>query len=326
MKQAEYYSKHKDYIECQLCPHRCEIKAGQAGLCGVRVNKYGILTASTYGQVSAFGIDPIEKKPLFHFMPGSKIASFGSSSCNMTCQYCQNHHISQNVGFHVRTSCQELIKKSLEDPKSIGIAATYNEPTIQFEFVMDAFDLNKRCKRKNVFVTNGYIEKTPLSELVLLTDAFNVDLKGFNNDFYQKICGAKLEPVLESIGFLYDRSHVEITLLLIQGYNDDMVSLKNMFSAIKDISPDIPLHINRYQPNFNMREPQTPIEILKMAKGLAEQSLRYVYIGNVPDMVNVTKCLSCGYELVSRQGQDVSVSISDKRCPSCGKFHHLILD
>lgn len=326
MKQAEYYAKHKDYIECQLCPHRCEIREGEAGLCGVRVNKYGVLTATTYGQVSAFGIDPIEKKPLFHFMPGTKIASFGSSSCNMSCQYCQNHHISQTVGFHVRTSCQELIKKSMEDSKSIGLAATYNEPTIQFEFIMDAFDLNKRCKRKNVMVTNGYIEKSPLSELVTIVDAFNVDLKGFNNDFYHKICGAKLEPVLESIGYIYDRSHLELTLLLLPGYNDDMQSLKKMFAAIRDISPDIPLHISRYYPNYQMRDPMTPLELLTMAKDWASQFLNYVYIGNVPEQLNETKCKSCGYVLVSRQGQEVRVSASDKRCPSCGRFHHLILD
>lgn len=324
MKKAEYYEKIEDQgVICGLCPHRCKLANGEVGFCGVRQNHHGQLMALTYGQVSAFGVDPIEKKPLYHFYPGSKVASFGGSGCNMTCQYCQNHHISQVVGFNVQTSPQDLVRKSMEDPASIGLAATYNEPIIQYEFIMDLFELNRKCKKKNVVVTNGYIEKSPLSEMVTLVDAFNVDLKGFSEPFYNRVCGASLNPVLETIEYLYDRTHLELTLLLIPGQNDDEESLQYMFETVRDISPDIPMHISRYFPSFQMTQPQTPMANLLAAQEIAFEYLNYVYIGNVPDGHNDTKCKSCGHTLVTRSKGNVDLFFSDARCPSCGRYHHI---
>lgn len=327
MKVAAYYEQREGLqVVCGLCPHRCELANGDTGLCGVRQNLHGKLMATTYGQVAAFGVDPIEKKPLYHFHPGKLIASFGGSGCNMTCQYCQNHHISQVVGFNVQTSPKDIVKKAMEEPSSIGLAATYNEPIIQYEFITDIFELNRKCKKKNVLVTNGYIEKSPLSELVTLVDAFNVDLKGFTDGFYHRVCGAKLSPVMESIEYIYDRSHLELTFLLIPGHNDDETSLQFMFEAIRDISPDIPLHINRYLPNYLMTDPMTPLANLIATQELALEYLNYVYIGNVSEMGNDTKCKSCGHTLVERGNSGVKTFFKDRRCPNCSRFHHLIFE
>lgn len=327
MKIASYYEK-KDHlaVQCGLCPERCYIKEGEAGRCGVRENHKGTLMAMTYGSVSAYGIDPIEKKPLYHFYPGKKISSFGSYGCNLKCQFCQNHQISQQVSVAVQTSVQELIRKSMEDQDSIGIAATYNEPTIQFEFLMDLFSLNHKCHRKNVMVTNGYIERAPLMELVPLVDAFNVDLKGFTNDFYANICGGRLQPVLDTIAYIYDRSHLELTLLLIPGLNDAPDNLKKMFEAIREVSPDIPLHISRYFPNYQMFVPETPLSDLEMAVTLAKEQLNFVYMGNVLGTSNQTKCKSCEFVLVDRSYGVVEMFFQDERCPKCGRFHHIPFD
>lgn len=327
MKLAEYYEKmDHSAVRCCLCPHRCVIHEGETGRCHVRENQKGQLVALTYGCVSAYGVDPIEKKPLYHFYPGKKIASFGSYGCNFNCLFCQNHQISQQVGVSVQTTVQSLIKKSMEDSESIGIAATYNEPTIQFEFLMDLFELNRKCKRKNVMITNGFIEKAPLSELAMVVDAFNVDLKGFSESFYRDVCDGRLKPVMETIEYLYDRAHLELTLLLVPGLNDDPEQLKKMFKAIGDISPDIPLHISRYFPNYQLYLPATDLDRLHQTVLLAQERLSFVYMGNVPEQVNVTKCKSCGYELVVREKGQVQLYFQDARCPSCGRFHHMHFD
>lgn len=327
MKIAEYYDKlEHSAVSCRLCPHKCVIREGEKGRCGVRENLKGQLIATTYGRVSAYGVDPIEKKPLFHFYPGKKIASFGSYGCNFKCQFCQNYQISQQICVSVQTTVQSLIKKAMDDPDSIGIAATYNEPTIQFEFLMDLFELNRKCRKKNVMVTNGYIEPAPLAELSTLVDAFNVDLKGFTEKFYHDVCGGRLKPVLETIEYLYDRSHLELTLLLIPGLNDDEGQLKAMFKTISDISPDIPLHISRYFPNYQLYIPETDVEKLKNTVAMAKEQLNFVYLGNVPEVLNVTQCKSCGYHLIERTMAHVKVLFQDERCPSCGRFHHIPFD
>ena len=327
MKIASYYEKREHQaVQCGLCPEHCYIKEGETGRCGVRENHKGTLMAMTYGSISSYGLDPIEKKPLFHYYPGKKISSFGSYGCNLKCQFCQNHLISQQIRITEETSVQELIRKSMEDQDSIGIAATYNEPTIQFEYLVDLFSLNRKYRRKNVMVTNGYIEKAPLMELVPLVDAFNVDLKGFTNDFYANICGGRLKPVLDAIEHIYDRSHLELTLLLIPGLNDAPENLKKMFEAIRAISPDIPLHISRYFPNYQMFLPETPLADLKMAVNLAKEHLNYVYLGNVPGISNQTKCKSCEFILIERSYGLVETFFKDEHCPNCGRFHHITFD
>lgn len=327
MKHADYFEKLENQsVQCQLCPHRCVIEIDNVGKCGVRKNQNGHLVAKTYGQVAAFGVDPIEKKPLFHFHPGSRVASFGSSGCNMSCEYCQNHSISQKVGVHVQTSPQDLVKKAYHEGNNIGLAATYNEPIIQYEFLMDVFELNKKCRRKNVLVTNGYIEPSPLSEMVTLVDAFNVDIKGFTDNFYHKVCGATLKPVMRAIEYIYDRSHLELTLLLLPGLNDDELSLQYLFESVQSISADIPLHVSRYFPSYKMTEPQTSLASLLATQEMALEYLNHVYIGNTLEVANETRCKSCGYTLVTRDRNGVALSVSDDRCPSCNRYHHLILD
>lgn len=327
MKHADYFEKlDNKSVQCHLCPHHCVIELDGIGRCGVRQNYQGRLVAKTYGQVSAFGVDPIEKKPLYHFHPGSRVASFGGSGCNMSCEFCQNHTISQGSGPCIQTTPNDLVKKSYYVGDNIGLAATYNEPIIQYEFLMDVFELNRKCHKKNILVTNGYIELNPLSELVTLVDAFNVDIKGFTEQFYRDVCGASLKPVLKTIEHIYDRSHLELTLLLIPGLNDDKENLSYLFKSIRDISSDIPLHISKYFPSYKMTRPETSLASLMAAQEMALEYLNYVYLGNVPEIVNETKCKSCGYTLISRDKGNVKISVSNERCPSCNRYHHLILD
>lgn len=327
MKIAQYYRKlENDQVLCNLCPHGCVISEGALGRCKVRRNHEGVLNALTYGRISAYGVDPIEKKPLYHFYPGQKIVSFGSFGCNLSCKFCQNHDISQWIGEGISISPQDLIYKSLEIPDSIGIAATYNEPSIQFEYLMDVFEINAKLKKKNVMVSNGFIEMSPLSELAMVVDAFNIDLKGYNNEFYKGVCGGVLEPVLETIDFLYDRSHLELTFLLIPGLNDNPVEMEGMFQKIGSISREIPLHISRYFPNYKMALPPTSYEAVLNAQALAKKHLNHVYIGNAPGIENETCCQACGHTLVKRDQGSVSLHFQDERCPSCGKFHHIRFD
>lgn len=327
MKIAQYYRKlAHEKVMCNLCPHNCVISEGEFGKCRVRQNQEGILIAMSYGKISSYGIDPVEKKPLYHFYPGKKIVSFGSFGCNLSCKFCQNHEISQWIGEGIQITPQDLISKSLEIPDSIGIAATYNEPSIQFEFLMDLFELNAKLKKKNVMVSNGYIEMSPLSELAMVVDAFNIDLKGYTNDFYKGVCGGTLEPVLRTIDYLYDRSHLEMTFLLIHGLNDKADEMEDMFRRIGSISKEIPLHISRYFPNYKMDLPSTSYEAVLKAQELAKRYLNHVYVGNAPGIDNDTNCQSCGYTLVKRSDGVISIHFQDDRCPSCGKFHHIRFD
>ncbi len=327
MKIGQYYKKLEEQrVLCNLCPHGCIIPNGGVGRCRVRENHDGVLYASTYGCISSYGVDPIEKKPLYHFYPGKKIVSFGSFGCNLSCQFCQNYEISQCIGESVHTTAQDLVDKSLEVPDTIGIAATYNEPSIQFEFLMDVFELNSKYNRKNVMVSNGYIERSPLSELALVVDAFNIDLKGYSNKFYGEICGGKLEPVLETIEYLYDRSHLELTFMLIPGLNDDPGQMAAMFEKIGSISKEIPLHISRYFPNYKLTLPPTSYEAVIEVQDLARKHLDHVYVGNAPGINNETICKSCGYSLIERSQGSISLHFQDNRCPSCGRFHHIRFD
>ncbi len=327
MKIAEYYEKlEHQKVRCNLCPHGCILIEGATGKCGVRQNINGILHANTYGVISSYALDPIEKKPLYHFYPGKKIVSFGSYGCNFSCQFCQNNEISQQIGEGIHTTAQDFVYRSLEVEDSIGIAATYNEPGIQFEFLMDIFELNRKHHRKNVMISNGYLENSPLSELALVVDAFNIDLKGYTQSFYKDVCGGTLEPVLETIEYLYDRSHLELTFLLIPGLNDDPAVMEAMFKKVGTLSEHIPLHISRYFPNYKMSRHETSYEDLIRAQTLAHRYLKDVYIGNVHGHKNETKCKSCGYTLVERYDGNVNVYFQDERCPSCGLFHHIPFD
>ncbi|MGI5970931.1 MAG: AmmeMemoRadiSam system radical SAM enzyme [Oscillospiraceae bacterium] len=271
---------------CNICPHRCQLGEGRVGLCRARKNDGGAVTCFNYGMITSMALDPIEKKPLARFFPGSTILSVGSWGCNLRCSFCQNSEISMaNVESSraVYVSPEELVNKalSLVPRNNIGLAFTYNEPLISYEYVRDCAIIAKKSGLKIVLVTNGMICSDPLIELLHLIDAMNIDLKGFTEQFYKKL-GGDLETVKQTIRLSAEKCHVEITTLIIPGENDtdgEMDALSGWLSAIR---PDIPLHITRFFPRYRMRDREpTPINTLYRLREVAKRHLDYVYIGNI---------------------------------------------
>jgi len=282
MKEALYWSEEAKGIRCQLCPHHCLILKNQCGLCGQRKNIEGRLMTLNYGVITSKAIDPIEKKPLYHFMPGSKIMSYGSRGCNLSCLFCQNHRIAldKNPPF-IRMTPEEII----EEVYQLGlksVAFTYNEPVVWIEYMMDIADLAKKRNIATVCVTNGFIDLKPLGDLIPYIDAFNVDLKSFSDAFYKNVCRGAKAPVLESIKLISIMSYLEITALIVEQENDQMDELEEMFKWIASIDDNIALHLSRYFPAYKMDHPPTKVETLIQAKKIAQKHLKRVYIGNVP--------------------------------------------
>ncbi len=289
MKEAEFYLPISDSktVKCDLCPHNCRINSGESGLCGVRINHNGVLIASSYGEISSLALDPIEKKPLKHFHPGSMILSVGSAGCNLACPFCQNHNISKEPFEKVRTNfvrSDNLVRKAIDlmPEGNIGIAYTYNEPLIWYEYVIDTARLAKKAGLMNVLVTNGYINKKPLHELLPFIDAMNIDLKSFSHEFYRKVLAGGLDEVKETICISKKKCHVEISTLVIPGKNDSYEEIEEMAKFIAYVSPDIPLHLTRFFPQYKWSDMEsTPIETLNSLALIAKKYLKYVYIGNV---------------------------------------------
>ncbi len=298
-KPAEYQKKSGkgDEVTCLLCPHRCTIPEGGFGRCGGRQNRDGVLWCTQYGIISALSLDPIEKKPLARFMPGSRILSVGGYGCNFTCSFCQNWHISQTVphaedgvfdaagnGFPRRMSPEELARAARETvPQgNCGIAFTYNEPVINVEYMRDTFQCVRNGSLVTVVVTNGYINPQPLEELLPYVDAMNIDLKAFTDQFYRTYCGGKRDPVLETITRAASQTHVEITTLVIPGLNSSAAEIDTLSAWLAAIRPDIPLHLSRHHPDYRMSEPDpVPVHELLSLANVARRNLRYVYTGNV---------------------------------------------
>jgi pyruvate formate lyase activating enzyme len=254
------------------------------GICGVRENKKGVLYTKNYGLISSIGIDAIEKKPLYHFKPGTEIYSIGSIGCSFTCSFCQNYRIAKERPEHMLVmKPEEVIEKVLEKRLS-AIAFTYNEPTVWYEYMYDIAKLAKENNLSTVCVTNGFISLEPLKKLVDLIDAFNVDLKFFEENDYRRLCGGSLGPVLKSIEFIVGKSHLEVTNLVIEGENDQMKEINKLAKWLGELSPSIVLHLSRYFPTYKMTNPPTKIETLIEAKSTAKRHLKYVYIGNVPGL------------------------------------------
>ena len=287
-KEAMFYEKLKDKrVRCFLCPHNCNIPDGGSGICGVRQNTGGILYSLNYGEIASIAVDPIEKKPLNRFHPGSYILSIGSVGCNLRCPFCQNHRIArvkpQEVSTY-HTSSDEIVKKavSLRSQGNIGIAYTYNEPSIWYEFVYETAKLAKEKELLNILVTNGYIGKEPLKRLLPYIDAMNIDLKAYNGRFYKELVKGGLEEVRETIRGSVKHCHIEITTLVIPGWNDSLEEMEEMAKWLSSLSRDIPLHLSRYFPNYEMTDrPPTPHNTLIELKRIAERHLNYVYLGNV---------------------------------------------
>jgi len=284
--KAQYYNKlENNTVRCVLCPHNCRIRNGEWGICSVRRNIDGDLYAESYGQISSIALDPIEKKPLYHFHPGSYILSVGSYGCNLRCLFCQNYSISMEAPNTVYISPENLIYKAFELKKSdnIGLAYTYNEPLINYEYVLDCCKLAKAKNLKNILVTNGYIREEPFKEILPYIDAMNIDLKSFYNDFYRKICGGKSDFVKNTIYTAATSGcHVEITTLIIPGLNDTEKEMEELSSWIADISSDIPLHLSRFFPRYKLTDKEfTPRATLDKLAQIAGKHLKYVHLGNV---------------------------------------------
>ena len=273
-------------LECEICPHHCKLEEGQLGLCRGRINRRGRVVSENYGKLTALALDPIEKKPLYHFYPGSRILSIGSYGCNMDCPFCQNCDISmvggRGIGYQ-ETTCEELVQKALQlkDRGNIGIAYTYNEPLIGYEFVRDCTELMRNAGLKNVVVTNGYINQEPLLKLLPLIDAFNIDLKGFTEEYYHKLRG-NLATVKGSIELAAAQCHVEVTTLIVPGENDSEEEMEALSGWLASINPKIALHISRFFPRYQYKDrASTPVEqVYRLAK-IARRNLEYVHEGNV---------------------------------------------
>ncbi len=321
MKQALFWKALKGKkVRCELCPWFCTITDGRVGVCRARQNQKGKLYSIVYGRLAATNVDPIEKKPLYHFAPGSRSLSIATTGCNLLCKFCQNWEIS---------AAPEPFGESLEPEKIIelaksygvpGIAYTYTEPTIFFEYALDTMKLAKRAGLYNVWVSNGYINPEPARLVAKWMDGINVDMKG-DVPFYQKLCGIPNEDPIKQALKIYRQAGVwiEITNLIIPGFNDKPEQIKRLVGWIKtNLGPDTPVHFSRFYPNYKMLDtPPTPLETLERAISIArEEGLKWVYIGNVPGhKAESSWCPRCGSLLIERKGYDIRIVAES--CPKC---------
>ncbi len=290
MKECELYEKFvekgKEKLRCLACSHKCIIEKDKTGICGVRKNINNKLMSLVYGKIASMNADPIEKKPLYHFLPGSYAFSIGTVGCNFRCDFCQNFDISQTAKrgfiFGQDFTPEDIVKKAIQN-NCKSIAYTYNEPIVFVEFVKDVAKIARKKGLKNILVTNGYFSRESFDYISNYIDAMNIDLKSFNKDFYKKYCGGKLEPVLETIKLAYKKGiHIELTTLVIPGLNDSEEEFEKIAKFIAKIDKNIPWHISRFFPRYKMFDKQpTSIETLKKAYEIGKKYLNYVHIGNV---------------------------------------------
>ncbi len=280
MKRARYYELVENKIHCKLCPHKCKISPTKVGKCGVRKNIKNELYSLNYGKLSAINIDPIEKKPLYKFMEGSQTLSIGSFGCNFACAFCQNYSISKEIPSTMKKSPEEIVKITLNH-KIPSISYTYNEPTIFYEFMLDTAKIAKHRGLKNIVVTNGYIEKEPLEYLLQYVDGMNIDLKAYRDEAYRNVCDGSLEPVKKSIELANKFCHLEVTTLIVPGMNDDLEELTELFQWLASVDKTIPIHLSRYFPRYQWKEPATSPSLMMEAKKIAETYLTNVYLGNI---------------------------------------------
>ncbi len=306
-------------LQCELCPHRCRIAEGKHGVCGVRYNRGGKLYLPLYGVLSAVSTDPVEKKPLYHFHPGASIFSVGFYGCSFRCPFCQNFRIAHHVPNSGRSVPPEELARRAAEEGALAIAYTYSEPLVHFEWVRDAAREAKRLGLKNVLVSNGYINPEPRDELLELLDAANIDLKAFNQDFYRKVAGGSLQPVLDFLRAAAKNIHLEATTLVIPGDTDSEEEILGMAEFLAELDPTIPYHLSCYFPAYKYNAPPTDPDTVFALAEKAREHLHYVYPGNVRMAETTTECHSCGAVLIRRRGFGVTLpGIEDGRCRSCG--------
>jgi pyruvate formate lyase activating enzyme len=330
MYEARLYEKLGNAkVKCHLCAHRCTIAAGKRGICQVRENRDGVLYSLVYGLAISQAIDPVEKKPLFHFYPGSKAFSFATVGCNFRCSFCQNWQISQMVHDEGRIRGHEASPDHLASAANHygckSIAYTYTEPTIFFEYSYDTAVRAERWGIKNIYVTNGYMTEEMLDAFGPHLHAANVDLKSFSDDFYRKTCGARLQPVLDTLKAMKERGiWVEITTLVVPGQNDSPEELRDVAEFIaQEVGVDTPWHVSRFRPDYEMSDRHaTPLSTLRQAREIGLQAgLRYVYEGNVPGSEGEnTHCHNCHNLLIQRYGFGILENriLPASKCPFCG--------
>jgi pyruvate formate lyase activating enzyme len=307
-------------VACDLCPIACRLREGQTGPCATRVNHEGTMVPLHYGRIVSSAIDPIEKKPLYHFHPGSPILSVAAPGCNLHCMFCQNWNISQDGDARtMKTSPADLVTMAQAED-SVGIAFTYSEPLVWYEFLRDTAEIVREKGLKNVLVTNGFLNHEPLAELLPLIDAANIDLKSMDDVFYRKVCKARLEPVLAAIRQFHEAGvHLEITNLIIPGHNDRDDQITALVDFVAELGQDIPLHFSAYHPAWKLNAPPTPLATLHRARELAGGKLKYVYLGNARTAEGRdTVCPECGTVVIERSGYRGVGKLADgDRCPGC---------
>ena len=328
--EASFWKSLKNTtVQCTLCPHSCTIPDKKRGICGVRENNNGILNTLIYGKCSSIAVDPIEKKPLFHFHPGSTVLSLGSIGCNFKCTHCQNYTISSN------DLSEEGIHAAVKEAKlrcCKGIAWTYNEPIIWHEYAYDTAQLAKKQGLYTVYVTNGYIKEEPLKELSKYLDAMNIDIKSFDESFYKKTCNAKLEPVKQTCELAVSLGiHIELTYLVIPGKNDDENQIRSFCHwMVNRLGKEIPIHFSRFHPDYQMIDIKiTPIETLLSINTIAQkEGLKYVYLGNIMHgNYENTHCPHCGSDIIIRHGfQAETIGLDEHgKCQHCSTILPIII-
>jgi pyruvate formate lyase activating enzyme len=313
-----YQQEDNKTLRCELCPHNCKIAENKTGICQVRKNFDGKLYSLNYGKVSSLGLDPVEKKPLYHFYPQSEVLSFGSWGCNMSCVFCQNWQISQQKPQLRDLKPVEVVELALEKGVDL-LAYTYSEPTIFYEYMLETAEIASKEGLKNIMVSNGFINQKPLEELIPYLDAANIDLKAFNNDFYKKQCNGGLEAVKRTIKTLAGEVHLEVTTLIITDLNDDLEELESLFSWLAEINSELPLHLSRYHPAYKLNNPPTNLNLMKKASKKAKEYLEHVYLGNaIIENTADTFCSNCGRNLIKRKAYQVENMLENGNCPACG--------
>jgi len=327
LKPARHWTRIKNTtVECRLCPNQCILGKGETGLCRARKNIDGSLYSLVYSRIAAMHTDPVEKKPLFHFIPGSSALSIATAGCNFSCRFCQNWQLSQSDPHDVES--REIKPQELgvtaRKQKIPVIAYTYNEPTVQFEYIMDSSALSRKKGIKSIMISNGYIQKKASLELASQLDAVKIDLKAFSDSFYRNICGGSLTAVLDNLAAVHGSgTWLEIVVLIIPTMNDSPGEIKKMTSWInRNLSPHVPVHFTRFHPMYKIRNlPSTPVSSLERCRSIAvEQGIHYAYVGNVPGhRYENTYCHACGAMIVSRTGYfNIVSNIRSGACPRCG--------